>query len=100
MRVGLPRMHRKKTRFAARVRRVATAIERRGVVATYELHDRLLANRSARRRYAREPPVLDPVQQGVVEKLDVDGFAVLPFGELLQPPERWRALDEDAARFT
>ncbi len=93
-------MHRKKTRFAARVHRVATAIERRGVVATYELHDRLLANRSARRRYAHEPPALDAVQQGVVEKLNVDGYAVLPFGELLSQPERWRVLDEDATRFT
>ena len=52
-------MHRTRTRFAARVHRVATAVERRGIVATYELHDRVLANRSARRRYAGEPPVLD-----------------------------------------
>ena len=37
--------------------RVATGIERRGVVATYELHDRLLANRASRRHYTHEPAV-------------------------------------------
>ena len=31
-----------------RVNRVASAVERRGIVATYQLHDRLLGNRSAR----------------------------------------------------
>ena len=45
-------VHRKKTKFAARVHRVATAVERRGIVATYELHDRLLANRASRRKFA------------------------------------------------
>src|SRR2546425_7622819 len=93
-------MHRKKTRFAARVHRVATAIERRGVVATYELHDRLLANRAARRRYTHESPALDAVQQGIVERLGLDGFAVLPFGDLLSDSKSWSAVEEDATRFT
>ena len=71
-------MHRKRTRFAARVNRVAAALERRGIVATYELHDRLLANRAARRRYAHEPPVLDDVQQGILERLRNEGYATIP----------------------
>ncbi len=62
-------MHRTRSRFAARVHRVATALERRGVVATYELHDRLLANRAARLRYSRDRPALDDVQQNVLERL-------------------------------
>src|SRR5437899_4743984 len=99
MRVGLPRMHRKKTRFAARVHRVATAIERRGVVATYELHDRLLANRTARRRYAHEPPPLDPVQTGIVDDLRKEGYAVVPISELVNDPGEWRELEAEATRF-
>jgi hypothetical protein len=92
-------MHRKRTRFAARVHKVASAIERRGVVATYELHDRLLANRTARRRYAGERPALDTVQAGIVEKLRKEGYAVIPFPELIPDPETWTELDAEAAQF-
>jgi Phytanoyl-CoA dioxygenase (PhyH) len=90
-------MHRKRTRFAKRVHRVATALERRGIVATYELHDRLLANRSARRRYTHEPPVLDELQQGVLEQLRREGYATLPFSALA--PELWGELEQEADRF-
>jgi hypothetical protein len=34
-----------------------------GIVATYRLHDRVLANRASRRRYAHEPTTLDESQQ-------------------------------------
>jgi hypothetical protein len=92
-------MHRKRTRFAARVHKVASAIERRGVVATYELHDRLLANRTARRRYAGERPALDTAQAGIVEKLRTEGYAVIPFPELIRDPEAWTELDAEAVQF-
>ena len=92
-------MHRKRTRFAARVHKVASAIERRGVVATYELHDRLLANRTARRRYAHEPPPLDPVQTRIVDELRREGYAVVPFSELVSDPGEWAQLDAEATRF-
>jgi ectoine hydroxylase-related dioxygenase (phytanoyl-CoA dioxygenase family) len=92
-------MHRKRTRFAARVHKVASAIERRGVVATYELHDRLLANRTARKRYTQEPPPLDPVQTGIVDELRKEGYAVVPFSELVTDPGEWTELDAEATRF-
>jgi hypothetical protein len=92
-------MHRKKTRFAARVHRAATALERRGVIATYELHDRVLGNRSARRRYAHQPPELDAVQQGIVERLRPEGYAVVPFSELVSDPERWNRLENASTAF-
>src|SRR5437773_9398986 len=92
-------MHRKCTRFAARVHRVASALERRGIVATYEAHNRLLGNRSARRRFAREAPGLDPVQQDVLDRLRDDGYAVLPFDRLVAQPEVWAELDSDAQTF-
>jgi hypothetical protein len=97
--LSLPTMHRKRTKFAARVHRVATALERRGVVATYELHDRLLGNRGARRRYEHEPPRLDALQQGIVERLRTEGYATLPFSELVDDPQEWRGLEAEAARF-
>jgi hypothetical protein len=92
-------MHRKRTRFAARVHRVATALERRGVVATYLVHDRLLENRSARRRYAHARPPLDEAQQSVLERLRADGYAVLPFAELIPDPAVWERIEQAAGSF-
>jgi hypothetical protein len=92
-------MHRTRTKFAARVHRVASGIERRGVVATYELHDRLLANRSSRRRYTQEAPPLDETQQGILERLRDEGYATLPFSDLVPDPAVWDELEQDAAGF-
>ena len=92
-------MHRTRTRFAARVNRVASGLERKGVVATYEVHDRLLANRASRRRYAQAEPVLDDVQQGVLERLREEGYASLALSELAPDTGVWQDLEADAARF-
>ena len=90
-------MHRKRTKFAARVHKVASSLERRGVVATYELHDRVLGNRGARRRYSHEPPALDSTQQGILDHLRADGYAVVPLEELL--PGSWNGLEAAARAF-
>ena len=68
-------MHRKRTRLAARVNRVATALERRGVVATYQLHDRVLSNRAgaASLRAARRRSSTT-TQRTVLERLREDGL--------------------------
>jgi hypothetical protein len=87
-------MHRTRTKLAARVNRFASAIERRGVVATYELHDHVLANRRSRRRYAQQPTDLDDVQRGIVKSVAGEGYAMVPFAELL-PDEEMRAAVED-----
>jgi hypothetical protein len=92
-------MHRTRTRFAARINRAASGLERKGVVATYEVHDRLLANRASRRRYAQAVPVLDGVQQGVLERLREEGYASLPLVDLVQDPRVWEGLEADATRF-
>jgi hypothetical protein len=92
-------VHRSRTRFAARVTRVATGLERRGVVATYELHDRLLSNRASRRRYAQQPGALDETQRGIVEQLREHGYATLPFTELVPDRAVWDELEADVARF-
>jgi hypothetical protein len=92
-------VHRTRTRFAARINRVASGLERRGVVATYELHDRLLANRSARRRYSHATPGFDDVQQRLLERLRAEGYATLPFSELVPDPAVWKELEDDAQRF-
>src|SRR6266545_4666371 len=92
-------MHRKRTKFAARVHKVASALERRGVVATYELHDKVLGNRGARRRYSHEPPVLDDTQQSIVDRLQDEGYAVLPLAELLPDAQLRQELEAEAERF-
>jgi hypothetical protein len=92
-------VHRTRTRFAARVNRVASGLERRGVVATYEMHDRLLANRASRRRYAQATTILDDVQERALDRLREEGYASLPFSELVPDPAVWNELEADAQRF-
>ncbi len=93
-------MHRKRTRFAARVHRVALALERRGIRATYELHDRLLSNRAARRRLTRHPPALDPAQERLVAGLRGEGYAVTTFADLFSDDLLWREIETQGERFT
>ncbi len=92
-------MHRKRTRFAARVHRVAAALERKGVVATYEVHDRLLANRGSRRRYEHARPTLDGAQQEIVDKLRVEGYATRPFSDVIPGDDAWQEIAREADRF-
>src|SRR5438105_4567090 len=92
-------MHRTRTKFAARVHRVASGLERRGVIATYEVHDRLLANRASRRRYAQEQPALDELQRSIVERLQTEGYATLPLRELVPESEVWSQLEAAAQHF-
>ncbi len=92
-------MHRRRTKLAKRVNRVATAIETRGVRATYGLHDKVLSNRSARRRFTRAQPSLDTTQQRIVDQLRVEGFAVVPFGDLFSEPARWDEVAAEADAF-
>jgi hypothetical protein len=92
-------VHRQKTKLARRVHRVATALERRGIVATYELHDRVLSNRASRRKFAHHPPELDELQQDVLQRLQKDGYAVVPFADLVPDRSVWSELEAEAARF-
>ncbi len=92
-------MHRTRTRFAARIHHVASGLERRGVVATYELHDRLLANAASRRRYDRARPALDATQERIVAQLRADGYATVPLAELVPDTSVWDNLESDADRF-
>ncbi|MGH3132535.1 MAG: phytanoyl-CoA dioxygenase family protein [Gaiellaceae bacterium] len=79
--------------------RVATGLERRGIRATYELHDRVLSNRKSRRLYAHAHPELDDVQQRIVSEVDSQGYSVLPFGELFPDGDLWRDIEEQRDRF-
>jgi hypothetical protein len=92
-------VHRQKTKLARRVHRVATALERRGIVATYELHDHVLSNRASRRKFAHHPPELDELQQDVLQRLQKDGYAVVPFTDLVPDTSVWSELEAEAARF-
>jgi hypothetical protein len=85
--------------YTSRVNRVATAVERRGIAATYELHDRLLSNRRSRRRYASESPTLTDVQRQVIDQVGVQGYAVVPFADLLGGEELWREIEERGQTF-
>jgi hypothetical protein len=91
-------MHRQRTKFASRVNRVASSIERRGIAATYEVHDRVLGNRRSRRRFHSRAPTLDEVQRGIVEALDAQGYVSLPFADLAGE-DLWQAVDAQGASF-
>jgi hypothetical protein len=96
-------MHRQRTRLAARVparaQPVARAVEKRGIAATYELHDRLLSNRESRRRYAEQPPVLDDVQRRVVDAVGAEGYATVPLDELIRDDALRTAIVDQGASF-
>ncbi|HEU4972837.1 MAG TPA: hypothetical protein VFT35_13025 [Gaiellaceae bacterium] len=92
-------MHRTKTRFAARINHVATSLEKRGVRATYSLHDRVLANRTSRRHFSGSVPELDDVQQKIVSALDAEGYCVVPFSELIPDAATWTAIEQQADEF-
>jgi hypothetical protein len=99
-------MHRQHTKFSSRMNRVFThranrvakAIERQGIRATYELHDRLLSNRSSRDRFRQAPAALDDVQQSILSDVRERGFSVQTFGSLF-PEEHWHELVEQRDRF-
>jgi hypothetical protein len=78
--------------------RVGTKLEKRGVRATYRLHDRVLSNRSSRREFASARPELDGLQQRIVAELQEDGYSLLAFSDLFQDGE-WKAVEEQAAHF-
>jgi len=92
-------MHRRKTRFAHRVNRVGTALERRGIRATYELHDRILSNRRSRRLWAGDHAALDDVQQRIVDEVDDKGYSLLTFGDLFPDPAHWGEIEAMRDRF-
>jgi phytanoyl-CoA dioxygenase PhyH len=91
-------MHRQRTKFAKRVNRVASSVERRGIAATYELQDRLLGNRRARKRYAAGLAQLDETQQAIVSALDEQGYVSLPFVDLVGDGV-WQAVEAQGAAF-
>lgn len=92
-------MHRLRSNVAGRVNRIGTALEKSGIVATYELHDRVLANVGARRRFARLSPVLDDVQQRIVNDVRAEGYSVLRFSDLFPDPALWSELEASAGSF-
>jgi ectoine hydroxylase-related dioxygenase (phytanoyl-CoA dioxygenase family) len=91
-------MHRTKTHFSARVHRVARAIEKRGVRATYRLHDQVLSNRSSRRHFSGARPELDDVQRRIVADLETDGYSLLTFSELFDD-DTWPSVEQQATDF-
>jgi hypothetical protein len=100
-------MHRRTTTFARRLNRVlpdradpiAKALERRGIRATYELHDRALSNRRSRGLFADARPELDDVQGRIVADVEHQGYSLLTFGELFPDEARWQELEAMRDRF-
>ncbi len=93
-------MHRTKTKFAARINHVATALERRGIRATYALHDHVLSNRASRRQFSDDKPELDDAQQAILDDLARDGYALRTFSDVFPDPETWKSVEEQANRFS
>jgi hypothetical protein len=100
-------MHRQRTQFSRRVNRVFThradrvakAVERRGIRATYELHDRLLSNRKSRALYEENRPQLDELQNRILGDVEANGFATASFGELFPDESAWRDVEAMRDRF-
>src|SRR5688572_1144367 len=100
-------MHRQTTKLSHRINRVFThraepiakVIERQCIRATYELHDRLLSNRSSQDRFGEAPPHLDQLQRSVLSEVREHGYAVRSFQDLFPDGEAWRELEKQRDRF-
>jgi hypothetical protein len=100
-------MHRQRTQLSSRVNRVLThradrvakAVERRGIRATYRLHDYVLSNRRSRARFGSERPQLDDVQQRILADVRASGFALARFDELFADSAHWQELEAMRERF-
>ena len=106
-------MHRRRVKLSSRTEhlterighgsilvRGARVAERRGVIATYDVHDRMLGNRRARRRFGRaEAPVLDAVQQRLLEELKENDYAIVAFSELFPDVGTMQAVTGEGATF-
>lgn len=92
-------MHKRHTQFAKRVSKAAAELELRGIRATYDVHNRLLSNRAARKHFAEHPPTLDETQQRIVDTLHREGYCVLPFTDLFGDPAVWDCLSANADAF-
>jgi len=92
-------VHRKRTKLSRRAHHVALAVERRGIRATYELHDRLLSNPASRRRFEHGRPQLDDVQRTIVGALDRDGYATVSLADLAVDPALESEIEQQGAGF-
>jgi hypothetical protein len=78
---------------------VAKALERQGIRATYELHDRLLSNRTSRSQFGQEPTQLDDLQQSILADVRAQGFSLRSFQEVFADEAHWRELVAMRDRF-
>ena len=100
-------MHRQRTQLSRRVNRVFThradpvakAVERQGIRATYELHDRVLSNRKSRGLYGADRPPLDDVQRRILADVESTGYSVASFEELFADAGHWNDLEAMRDRF-
>src|SRR5436190_6714459 len=81
------------------IRTLGATVERGGVSATYSLHDRLLGNRDARRRFLARPPSLDAVPRRVVDEVRRDGYSVVHFNDLFSDPALWERVQAQGRQF-
>ena len=105
-------MHRQRTKLVPRTERVVKKVGRgdplvrtakqaqfRGIITTYKIHDRLLGNRTARRRYEQEPSALDDVQRRVLDDLEQRDYAILPLADLFRDEAVRTAVEEEGTAF-
>jgi hypothetical protein len=82
-----------------RADRVAKAVERRGIRATYELHDRLLSNRKSRALYEADRAGLDETQERILADVRASGYALASFQDLFADESHWQELEAMRDRF-
>jgi hypothetical protein len=85
-------------RLPARVQPRARAWHRRGVAATFRLHDRLLSNRQSRRLHGNSRALLTDAQRWVVDLVRSEGYAVSTFDDFFAEQD-WRLLMAQAVEF-
>ena len=101
-------MHRQRTKLSARMNRVFThradrvakAVERQGIRATYELHDRLLSNRDEPRALRRgDRPRSTTSSRASSRDVREQGYSSGPSRSSSRTPAHWGEIEEQRDRF-
>ena len=68
------------------------------IEASYRHHDEVESNPPSRQLFETDPPQLDEVQREVVDALNIQGFAMIPFSRLFSA-ELWKEMSAEASVF-
>lgn len=84
---------------SARVRRLTQASSESWRALRHRVYRDITRNPASKRLFLDQEPTLSAVQERIVQELETQGIATVPYGELFQSEEWWQRLSESAIVF-